>query len=325
MELEALRHADAREAGLRADRSGARAHVCLRADGLRLRPYRQCAAGHRLRRAVPAAAPPLRRRATSPMSATSPTSTTRSTRARPRRGMPLIDAIRMSPKRPTRNFTTDVAALGCLPPTVEPRATEHIDEMKALIERLVAARPRLCRRGPCAVRRAVDAGLRQAVEALARRDDRRRARRRRALQARRDGLRAVEAVEAGRAGLAVAVRASRRRAVRAGTSNARRCRGSISARPSTSMAAASTSCFRTTRTRSRSRAARFGTPRDGECLDAQRLPAGRRREDVEERSATSSPSASCWRTGRARCCASTCCARITASRSTGRCKGLEES
>ena len=27
------------------------AHVCLRADGLRLRPYRQCAADHRLRRA----------------------------------------------------------------------------------------------------------------------------------------------------------------------------------------------------------------------------------------------------------------------------------
>src|SRR6186997_2370624 len=37
-----------------------------------------------------------------------------------------------------RNFKEDVAALGCLPPTVEPRATEHIEEMKALIERLVA-------------------------------------------------------------------------------------------------------------------------------------------------------------------------------------------
>jgi cysteinyl-tRNA synthetase len=36
------------------------------------------------------------------------------------------------------NFKEDVAALGCLPPTVEPRATEHIAEMKALIERLVA-------------------------------------------------------------------------------------------------------------------------------------------------------------------------------------------
>src|SRR5258708_5224247 len=37
------------------------------------------------------------------------------------------------------NFHEDVAALGCLAPTVEPRATEHIAEMKTLIERLVAA------------------------------------------------------------------------------------------------------------------------------------------------------------------------------------------
>jgi cysteinyl-tRNA synthetase len=38
-----------------------------------------------------------------------------------------------------KNFKADVDALGCLPPTVEPRATEHIEEMKALIERLVKA------------------------------------------------------------------------------------------------------------------------------------------------------------------------------------------
>ena len=37
-----------------------------------------------------------------------------------------------------RVFHEDVAALGCLPPTVEPRATEHIVEMRDLIERLVA-------------------------------------------------------------------------------------------------------------------------------------------------------------------------------------------
>jgi cysteinyl-tRNA synthetase len=37
------------------------------------------------------------------------------------------------------NFKADVEALGCLEPSVEPRATEHIDEMKVLIERLVAA------------------------------------------------------------------------------------------------------------------------------------------------------------------------------------------
>ncbi|MGA8918803.1 MAG: cysteine--tRNA ligase [Pseudolabrys sp.] len=36
-----------------------------------------------------------------------------------------------------KNFKEDVAALGCLPPTIEPRATDHINEMKTLIERLV--------------------------------------------------------------------------------------------------------------------------------------------------------------------------------------------
>src|SRR6476620_3946210 len=34
-------------------------------------------------------------------------------------------------------FHEDVDALGCLRPTREPRATEHIEEMKAIIERLV--------------------------------------------------------------------------------------------------------------------------------------------------------------------------------------------
>src|SRR5947209_11191907 len=48
-------------------------------------------------------------------------------------------AIRDLTEETYRDFKEDVAALGCLEPTVEPRATEHIDEMKALIERLVAA------------------------------------------------------------------------------------------------------------------------------------------------------------------------------------------
>jgi cysteinyl-tRNA synthetase len=38
-----------------------------------------------------------------------------------------------------KNFKEDVAALGCLPPTVEPRATEHIEAMKEIVERLVKA------------------------------------------------------------------------------------------------------------------------------------------------------------------------------------------
>src|ERR1700726_544592 len=48
-------------------------------------------------------------------------------------------AIRELTEETYKNFKEDVAALGCLPPTVEPRATEHIAEMKILIERLVAS------------------------------------------------------------------------------------------------------------------------------------------------------------------------------------------
>jgi cysteinyl-tRNA synthetase len=48
-------------------------------------------------------------------------------------------AIRELTEETYRNFKQDVAALGCLPPSVEPRATEHIEEMKVLIERLVAS------------------------------------------------------------------------------------------------------------------------------------------------------------------------------------------
>src|SRR6266496_6046861 len=46
-------------------------------------------------------------------------------------------SIRELTEQTYNNFKDDVAALGCLPPTVEPRATEHIAEMKTLIERLV--------------------------------------------------------------------------------------------------------------------------------------------------------------------------------------------
>src|SRR6476620_4882816 len=37
-----------------------------------------------------------------------------------------------------KQFHDDVAALGCLPPTVEPRATEHIAAMSEMIDDLVA-------------------------------------------------------------------------------------------------------------------------------------------------------------------------------------------
>jgi len=51
--------------------------------------------------------------------------------------LPLNEAIRKVTEKTDRQFHEDVAALGCLPPTVEPRATEHIAEMRMLIERLV--------------------------------------------------------------------------------------------------------------------------------------------------------------------------------------------
>jgi cysteinyl-tRNA synthetase len=51
--------------------------------------------------------------------------------------LPLNQAIRKVTETTDRQFHEDVAALGCLPPSLEPRATEHIAEMRMLIERLV--------------------------------------------------------------------------------------------------------------------------------------------------------------------------------------------
>jgi cysteinyl-tRNA synthetase len=50
-------------------------------------------------------------------------------------GLPLNEAIRRVTEQTEEQFHEDVGALGCLPPTVEPRATE----MRAIIERLVAS------------------------------------------------------------------------------------------------------------------------------------------------------------------------------------------
>jgi len=51
--------------------------------------------------------------------------------------LPLNEAIRKVTETTDRQFHEDVAALGCLPPTAEPRATEHIAEMRTMIEQLV--------------------------------------------------------------------------------------------------------------------------------------------------------------------------------------------
>jgi cysteinyl-tRNA synthetase len=52
-------------------------------------------------------------------------------------GMPLNQAIRKVTEVTEKQFHDDVDALGCLRPTVEPRATEHIAEMRTIIEKLV--------------------------------------------------------------------------------------------------------------------------------------------------------------------------------------------
>src|SRR5579871_6082888 len=51
--------------------------------------------------------------------------------------LPLNEAIRHVTEMTAAQFHADIAALGALPPTVEPRATEHMAEMRELIERLV--------------------------------------------------------------------------------------------------------------------------------------------------------------------------------------------
>jgi cysteinyl-tRNA synthetase len=48
------------------------------------------------------------------------------------------ETIRVLTERTAKAFHEDVAALLCLPPDVEPRATEHIEPMIAMIERLIA-------------------------------------------------------------------------------------------------------------------------------------------------------------------------------------------
>ena len=53
--------------------------------------------------------------------------------------LPLNEAIRTVTATTERQFHEDADALGCLSPTLEPRATEHIDAMRVLIERLIAS------------------------------------------------------------------------------------------------------------------------------------------------------------------------------------------
>jgi cysteinyl-tRNA synthetase len=51
--------------------------------------------------------------------------------------LPLNEAIRRVTEKTEAQFHADMAALGALDPTVEPRATEHIAQMKTMIEALI--------------------------------------------------------------------------------------------------------------------------------------------------------------------------------------------
>src|SRR3979409_1972685 len=53
-------------------------------------------------------------------------------------GLPLNEAIRKVTEPTGKQFHADVDPLGARRPSVEPRATEHIGEMREIIERLVA-------------------------------------------------------------------------------------------------------------------------------------------------------------------------------------------
>ena len=52
--------------------------------------------------------------------------------------LPLNEAIAKVTEATERQFHEDVAALGALPPTLEPRATQYIDTMRVMIDRLIA-------------------------------------------------------------------------------------------------------------------------------------------------------------------------------------------
>ncbi|ANL27283.1 cysteinyl-tRNA synthetase [Rhizobium phaseoli] len=53
-------------------------------------------------------------------------------------GLPLNEAIRAVTEKTETQFHADVAELGCLVPNVEPRATDNIEEMIEIIEKLIS-------------------------------------------------------------------------------------------------------------------------------------------------------------------------------------------
>ena len=55
------------------------------------------------------------------------------------RNVPIAEVMRELTERTNAQYQADVAALGCLPPTATPRATEYVPQMIAMIERLITS------------------------------------------------------------------------------------------------------------------------------------------------------------------------------------------
>ena len=204
-----LQHPDPPQGGVRAHRSGGGAGLCLRAYGLRLRPYRQRPAGDRVRRSVPPAPPGLRG---GPRDLCAQHHRRRRQDQRPRNPRLSRLAVQRGDRKSHRSDGAAVSR-GCRRArglASHTRAARNRAHRQDAADDRAPRRPRrgLRGRGSRAVfalgdgRAARRATLRFARPPLARRNAGRRARRRRPLQARPDGLRAVEAVEAERARLA---------------------------------------------------------------------------------------------------------------------------
>ena len=210
-----------------------------------------------------------------------------------------------------RSTSEDVAALGNLPPTVTPRATEHIARDDRDDRRVDRGRPRLCGGWPCAVRCFVQGRLRQAGAPFAGRDDGRRAGGSGALQEERHGFCVVEAVGSEPAGLGFALGPRPPRLAYRMLGHG----GKISGRDLRHPWRRHRSGVSPSRKRNRPERRRASRPsawrRSGCTMASCRWKARK----CPRAWAISSPSASFWPTGRARCCASTCCAPIIASRS----------
>jgi cysteinyl-tRNA synthetase len=221
-------------------------------------------------------------------------------------GLPLNEAIRKVTEETGRQFHADVDALGCLRPSVEPRATEHIAEMREIIERLVkggfayvaedhvlfspqamnAANSSLPRYGTLS-KRSLDemiAGARVDV-APYKRDATDFVLWKPSKPGEPSWPSPVGIKAEGRPGWHIECSAMSGKLL-----------------GETSMAAASISCFRITRTRSR-RAAAPSTASAWRTIGCTTASSRSRARRCRRASATSSRSTNCSRTGRARCCA----------------------